>query len=71
MTLLLAHRILIGVATAFFFVYAIREFSGAVGGAGAWRGAAALLAACGLAIYFRTIGGRPGPPAGGREGGEP
>jgi len=71
MTLQLAHRILIGAATAFFVLYGIWEFSGAGGRASAWRGAVALLAACSLAVYFRTIGGRPGPPADSREGGEP
>ena len=65
MTLLLAHRILIGAAIAFFAFYALWEFTGA--GGGAWRGALALGAALGLAIYFRTIGGQgPPDPRGGR-----
>jgi hypothetical protein len=71
MTLLQAHRILIGAATAFFALYAVWEFSGAGGPSGVWRGAAAFLAACGLGVYFWTIGGRLAPPGGGREGGEP
>lgn len=60
MTLLVAHRILIGTAIAFFVLYGFWEFTAPTGRV--WRGALALAAALGLAIYFRTIG-RDGPPA--------
>lgn len=60
MTLLLAHRILIGTAIAFFALYALWEVTAATGRA--WHGALSLAAALALAIYFRTIG-RDGPPA--------
>ena len=68
MTLLTAHRILIGTATACFAFYAGWEFTGG-GGAGAGggivRGALAAAAALGLGFYFRTLkpaatSGRPG-----------
>jgi hypothetical protein len=64
-TLLVAHRILIGTAVAFFAFYGLREFTAATGRA--WHGVLALAAALGLAIYFRTIG-REGPQA--PQGGE-
>ena len=60
MTLLVAHRILIGAAVAFFALYGIWEFTAATGRS--WRGALAIAAALCLAIYFRTIG-REWPPA--------
>ena len=59
MTLLTAHRILIASAVLFFVFYAFWEFFGADGtggGGGGLRGGVSLLAAGGLAVYFRTIG---------------
>ena len=65
MTLLTAHRILIGAATAFFAFYALWEFTGARGTGGGpggmARGTASLLAAGGLGIYLLTLKGRAGP----------
>ncbi len=65
MSLLTAHRILIGAAIAFFAFYALWEFTGARGTGGGpggiARGAAALLAAGGLGIYFLTLRGRGDP----------
>ena len=65
MTLLTAHRILIGAAIAFFAFYALWEFTGARGTGGGpggmARGAASLLAAGGLGAYFLTLKGRGGP----------
>jgi hypothetical protein len=58
MTLLTAHKILIGTAVAFFLFYALWEFTGArgTGGPGGWRRGAASLAGAGvLAIYFTTL----------------
>jgi hypothetical protein len=67
MTLLTAHRILIGVAIAFFAFYAVWEFTGARGTGGGpggtARAAASLLAAAGLGIYSLTLRGRRGPGA--------
>lgn len=60
MTLLVAHRILIGAAVVFFAMYGLWEFTAATGRA--WHGVLALAAALGLAIYFRTIEPE-GPPA--------
>ena len=79
-TLLTAHRILIGTAVAFFTYYGLWEFAGwrATGtGGGVIRGAVSLLAAGGLGLYFLTLrqkggpGGRggPGAAAGGARGG--
>jgi len=65
MTLLTAHRILIGTAIAFFTFYAVWEFTGARGTGGGppgiARGVVSLLAAGGLAAYFLTLGGRGRP----------
>jgi hypothetical protein len=65
MTLLTAHRILIGTAIAFFAFYAVWEFTGARGTGGGppgmARGAVSLLAAGLLAAYFLTLGRRSGP----------
>ncbi len=58
MTLLTAHRILIGTAVVFFVFYALWEFAGAraTGGPGGWmRGAVSLAGAGALAIYFATL----------------
>jgi len=58
MTLLTAHRILIGAAVIFFTFYGLWEFEGArVSGAtaGFLRGAASLAAAGGLGLYFLTL----------------
>ena len=64
MTLLTAHRILIGAAIAFFAFYGLWEFAGASGTgggpAGMARGVVSLLAAGGLGIYFLTLGSRGG-----------
>jgi len=64
-TLLTAHRILIGTAVAFFVLYAAWEFTGGGGTGGGpsgmARGAVALLAAGGLAAYFLSLGRRGGP----------
>ena len=63
MTLLTAHRILIGTAVVFFAFYALWEFKGArVSGApaGYLRGAASLAAAGGLGFYFTTLKRRDG-----------
>lgn len=65
MTLLTAHRILIGTATAFFAFYAGWEFNGGGGAGGGLRGTVSAAAALGLGIYFRTLkpaatGGRAG-----------
>ena len=58
MTLLTAHRILVGTAIAFFTFYALWEFEGARASgapAGFMRAAASLLAAAGLGFYFMTL----------------
>ena len=71
MSLLTAHRILIGAAIAFFLFYGAWEVAGAGGGArGGWelRAGAALLGAVGLAFYFRTLFGRRGPGGNGPGG---
>jgi len=64
-TLLTAHRILIGTAIVFFLFYAIWEFTGGGGTeggtAGRARGAVALLAAAALGIYFLSLRRRGGP----------
>jgi len=69
MTLLTAHRILIGAAVAFFIYYGLWEFAGwrATGtGGGIARGAVSLVAAGGLGWYFLTLRqkGRPGGQGG-------
>ncbi len=72
-TLLTAHRILIGTAVAFFAFYAAWEFAGtrSAGGTGGMvRGGLALLGALALLIYFRTLFGRR-PSGEGGEGGDP
>ena len=73
MSLLTAHRILIGAAIAFFLFYGAWEAAGGGQGArsGGWelRAGAALLGAVGLAIYFRTLFGRRRPGGNGTEGG--
>jgi hypothetical protein len=63
MTLLTAHRILIGTSVAFFAFYSGWELTrgGGAGGGGMLRGAAAAVAAIGLGIYFRTL--KPQAPA--------
>jgi len=57
MKVLTAHRIVIGVAAAFFVFYGGWEIrrgrAGAIGGT--WRGGVALLAAVALLVYFRTL----------------
>ena len=63
MTLLTAHRILIGTAIGFFTFYAFWEFGGRAGSgaaAGSWRGGLSLVAAAVLGIYFSTLTGRRG-----------
>lgn len=58
MTLITAHRILIGVAILFFCYYGYWEFAhdSAGAGPGGWlRGTLALLGAAGLAVYFSTL----------------
>jgi len=71
-TLLTAHRILIGSAVALFVYYGLWELQGcraAGAGAGWMRGALSLVLAAGLALYILTLrpkrdqGGRPGPGA--------
>lgn len=64
MSLLLAHRILIGTAAAFFVFYGIREFVLPDHAGSPLGGALALLAAAALGAYFRTLGRKAG-------GGEP
>jgi hypothetical protein len=65
MTLLTAHRILIGAAIAFCVLYAVWEFTGGNGTGGGLpglaRGAVSLLAAGGLGAYFLSLGRRGGP----------
>jgi hypothetical protein len=67
MTLMTAHRILIGAAIAFFVFYALWEFMGGRGTGGGplgtVRGVVSLLAAGGLGAYFMTLGDRRGPDA--------
>jgi len=63
LTLLTAHRILIGTAVVFFSFYALWEVQGArVSGApaGYLRGAASLGAAGGLGLYLLTLRRRNG-----------
>ena len=59
MSVLTAHRILIGTAVVFFTFYGIREileFTEAGGGfAALLQGLASFLAAIGLGMYWRTI----------------
>lgn len=66
MTLLTAHRILIGTAVAFFVFYGAWEIRAGRAGApgGGLRGAIALIAALALLIYFRTLA-RPSDGSGG------
>jgi hypothetical protein len=58
MTVVTAHRILIGAAVVFFLFLAARDLLGSRGGED-WesllRGGGALLAAVGFAIYWRRI----------------
>ena len=65
MTLLTAHRILIGAAVVFFAFYALWEFTGARGTGGGpggiARGGVSLLAAVALGIYLVTLKGRERP----------
>jgi hypothetical protein len=80
MTLLTAHRILIGSAVALFVYYGLWELQGwraAGAGAGWMRGTVSLVLAAGLALYILTLrpkrypGDRPGPGgAAGPHGGE-
>lgn len=58
MTLMTAHRILIGTAIVFFLVYAVWEalHARAAGGWALVRSAIALLVAIGFGIYFRSLG---------------
>ena len=62
MTLLTAHRILIGAAIAFFVFYAVWEFTGGRGTGGGppglARGTISLLAAVGLGAYLLSLGRR-------------
>ena len=63
MTLLTAHRILIGTAVVFFAFYASWEFKGARSSgapAGYVRAGASLAAAGGLGLYFLTLRRRNG-----------
>jgi len=65
MTLLTAHRILIGTAVVFFAFYALWEFEGArASGApgGFARAGASLLAAGVLGLYFLTLRRQDGGP---------
>ncbi|HEV8702702.1 MAG TPA: hypothetical protein VGV60_15615 [Candidatus Polarisedimenticolia bacterium] len=58
MTLLTAHRILIGSAVALFVYYGLRELAGwrAAGAGGGWiRGTVSLALAGGLGLYFLTL----------------
>jgi hypothetical protein len=58
MTLMTAHRILIGAAVAFFAFYGLWEFAGTRvgrGTGGTFRGVLGLLAAFVLLIYLRTL----------------
>lgn len=58
MTLMTAHRILIGTAIVFFLVYAVWEVFHARA-AGPWalvRAGASLLVSVGFALYFRSLG---------------
>jgi hypothetical protein len=69
MTLMTAHRILIGTATAFFAFYGLWEWAGrAAGPGGVWRGGLSVLAALGLASYFRTLFRRGSASGDGGEG---
>jgi len=72
MTLLQAHRILMGTAIVLFVLYAGLALSGrlSVGGgrARAVQGGVALLVAGGLGAYLRNVG-RGGPPPGSSQGG--
>jgi hypothetical protein len=62
MTLLQAHRILIGSALALFLLYGLLTLSGRLPAGGRWRrveGGASLLVAAGLGAYLYTLrGGR-------------
>ncbi len=61
MSLITAHRILIGVAVVFFAFYALWEFRGADGAGAVLRGVASLLIAAALLVYLRTLKGQNGP----------
>jgi hypothetical protein len=66
MTLLTAHRILIGSAVALFVYYGLWELHGwraAGAGGGGLRGAVSLVLAAGLAFYLLSL--RPKRPRGG------
>jgi len=75
MSLLTAHRILIGAAIVFFLFYAAWEAAGGRSGVrpDGWelRAGAALFGAVGLALYFKTLFGRrdPGGNGDGDKGG--
>ena len=60
MSLITAHRILIGSAIALFTFYALWELQGYFSAGDAWaiaRAGASGLAAAGFALYYRTIKG--------------
>jgi len=63
MTLLTAHKILIGSAIALFVLYALfelrRYFTG--DGSALWRAFASAGGAAGFAIYLRSVFRSPGP----------
>lgn len=64
MTLLTAHRILIGAAVALFVYYGLWELQGwraAGAGAGWLRGAVSLILAAGLAVYILRLGPKRDP----------
>jgi hypothetical protein len=61
-TLLRAHRILIGTAIVFFAFYGAWEYAAPHGRGSPWRALASVAAAALLAVYFRSIGRETGPP---------
>jgi hypothetical protein len=66
MSLITAHRILIGTAIGFFLFYAAFELRGYLNngeGGALLRGGASLAAAAGWALYLRTV--KPRRPGGG------
>jgi hypothetical protein len=70
MTLLRAHRILIGTAILFFLFYGGWEYAARHGRGSPRRALASVAAAALLAAYFRTIGRGTEPPRS-RNGGAP